>query len=279
MKRRPVTWLLIDCSALAHRAMHTTGALKYEGVGPTGVLFGFFAAILDLEREFQTNHVVFCFDRRGSKRKKLCPTYKKKRGEKKYIKEEQDRYHAMHSQILKLRKKWLPKIGYKNVFSQKGYEADDIIASVCLNLPLRDNAIIVSGDEDFYQLLSKRVRIWKPVAKKVYTYKQFRREFLIHPRYWGLVKAIAGCSTDEVAGIVGIGNKTAAAYLNSPVSVSAARRTLIEKHKKKCIRKNLPLVQLPFKGTKKFVPKVDGRLSGWADTFKALGIRSLRQPK
>lgn len=272
MKR---TWLVLDVTGLCHRAMHTTGALKYKGVGPTGVLFGFFAAVLDYQREFQTSHFVFCFDRRGSVRAKLFPDYKLKRRTKTYTEEEQKLYAAMHKQIVALRRVYLPQIGYKNVFSQKGYEADDIIASVCQNLPKGDEAIVISSDEDMYQLLSKRVRIWKPVAKQMWSKRRFKNVYGIRPSDWSTVKALAGCGTDEVPGIRGIGEKTACQFICGTLKEGSAKHTLIIENQKKTLKRNLPLVKLPFEGTKDFVPQVDGRLGGWKEVFRELGFKSL----
>lgn len=269
------TWLVLDCTGLAHRAMHTTGALKYKGVGPTGVLFGFFASILDFQREFQTKHLVFCFDRRGSVRQKLFPDYKLKRRTKTYTPEEQMMYAGMHKQITALRRVYLPQIGYRNVFSQKGYEADDVIASVCHNLPDGDEAIVVSSDEDMYQLLSKQIRIWKPVSKQMWSRKRFKNVYGIRPADWAVVKALAGCSTDEVPGIRGIGEKTACQFIAGTLKEGSAKHELILTNQKKILKRNLPLVKLPLDGCKQFIPKEDGRLGGWRDVLKELGIKSL----
>lgn len=268
------TWLLLDVSGMAHRAMHTTGALKYDGVGPTGVLFGMFGSLLDIQREFQTQHTVFCFDSRTSRRAELYPQYKLQRKTKEYTKEEQKMYNGLHKQIKKLRKKYLKQIGHVNVFYQKGYEADDIIASVCANLPKGDSAIIVSSDFDFFQLLRKNVSIWRPVAKELWSKARFRNQYGIRPRDWALVKALAGCDTDEVVGIKGVGEITAAKYIRGDLTKGKAF-DLIRKHEKKMVKRNLPLVKLPFEGTKDFVPKPDGRLTGWADFCRELGFRSL----
>lgn len=273
------TWLIIDSSALAHRALHTCGALKYKGVGATGVLFQFFGAIFDLQREFSTEQMVFCFDsrRKHCKRRKIYPGYKKKRDEKKYTPEEQKMYFGMKKQIGALRR-YLKQIGYQNVYYQKGHEADDLIASCVRNIRKRkDRAIIVSGDEDMYQLLSKRVSIWKPVAKKLYTHQSFKNEYhKIKPKDWAICKAVAGCSTDEVEGIDGIGEKSVAAYIAGNLRKGTVKHTLIRENYKRMCKRNLPLVQLPFAGTRRTRLVVESvkRLDHNA-VFKELGFRSL----
>ncbi|GAH00618.1 unnamed protein product, partial [marine sediment metagenome] len=98
------------------------------------------------------------------------------------------------------------------------------------------------------------------------------------PREWKLVKALAGCSTDGIPGVKGVGEKTAIKYLTSQLKeTTKACQAIISKEGIKIFKRNLKLVALPFKGTNVFKLKKD-KLSkeGWIKVTKTLGMKSLQ---
>jgi 5'-3' exonuclease len=161
------------------------------------------------------------------------------------------------------------------VFYQDGYEADDIIASVCDNTPAKDEVVVVSGDKDLLQLLSARVFVWQPTHRQVMTVKSFQdRYYGLHPQHWARVKAIAGCSTDDVPGVKGVGDATAAKFLMGLKTNKAdeIEAWLVSNQ----YRKNLDLVRLPYTGTPDYPPvqdMVDTRR--WRKLTTRLGMKSL----
>jgi DNA polymerase-1 len=260
------TWLLLDCNYLAWRAFHSTGALRNEG-GPTGVLYGFLRNLYVLQSELLSNRFVFCFDYGKSKREGLYPDYKisrKKRYES-MSEEELEPIEAMRNQLELLRTTYLDAIGYRNVLFQKGYEADDIIAKICLNLPKGDKAVIVSADQDMYQLLWREQRtIWDPFQKKMTTHATFSSTWKISPKNWAEVKAIAGCKSDDIKGIRGIGEKKAAAYLQGESTKKDYDKIVADFP---TVRSNLELTTLPFPGTKKVTLQEDEvTKDSWVET-------------
>jgi len=80
---------------------------------------------------FGTGNVVFAFDSKTSKRKKLFPGYKQKRHTKDLTDEERAALDEFRVQMRSLRRKILPALGFGNIFQVKGLEADDIIAAWC----------------------------------------------------------------------------------------------------------------------------------------------------
>ncbi len=269
------TWLIIDSNYLCYRAFYSMGDLSHEGV-KTSVVFGFLREVVQLMERFETDYVVFCFDHGKSLRCVSHPDYKSKRKPKDPEKREVIR--EVRKQINTLRKTYLPEIGFKNVFSQRGYEADDIIGSLTENLAKHREAIIVSSDEDFYQLLGPRVLIYNPGKKRPMTVKSFREEFGINPDRWVDVKAMAGCSTDDIDGIEGIGEKTAAKFLRGDLdSKSKAHEKIVKGNS--IWRRNVDLVRLPWPGVRPFKLKRD-RISkeGWSAVMSSLGINSLELP-
>lgn len=269
------TWLLFDVNSLAHRAFHTTGGLSYNNV-PTGSTFGVLGAIIQYQGEFHTNHCAFAFDFGKNLRYKLSPTYKAKRraNRKKQTEREKKLYHGLEQQINLLRKEYLREIGFQNIFYQKGYEADDIIASVCQNAG-NNQIIVISSDEDMFQLLSKRVRVFSPSTKTLWTKKKFKIYYGIKPKQWAIVKAIAGCGSDEVSGIPGVGEKTAIQFLNFTLTKNKKFDSIVSKEGLKIRDRNLPLVKLPMEGCKDFHLKVD-KNENWTPLLKRLGMKSLR---
>ena len=192
MKSMPI--LILDVSHLAYRALYTTGDLSHEGV-KTGVVFGLFRDIAHLSELLQSTRFVWAFDYGYGKRAALSRTYKQNRRKEQEDPEKREAREVLREQIRWMRDELLPELGYQNVFYQEGYEADDVIARVCLDLPEGEQAIIVSRDEDLYQLLSHgRVTIWDSYKSRELDEDWFRRTYGIGVGQWRDVKALAGCS-------------------------------------------------------------------------------------
>lgn len=277
------TWLILDVSFLCHRNLYAMGnkmsSVDDSGVSQaTGVLFGLFRDIGGLQKLHNTKNIVFCFDHGQSKRCEILTGYKKTRKKKReqYTEEEKQAYAEMQKQITMLRKEYLPEMGFKNILSSKGYEADDLIAQCCLNLPDDDNAILVGSDKDLYQLLSKRVSLWNPTKKEMITRNIFKETYKIKPKQWIMVKAIAGCSGDDIPGIDGVGDITAAKYLSGELKKGKKYDSIVNGESK--WQSNIPLVSLPYEGC----PNVEFQddefdTDKWNAVMRRLGMKSMVQ--
>lgn len=253
-------WILLDSTYLCHRAYHSRGNLQFEG-NPTGVIYGFLQDIQTIRKRFATERLVFCWDHGQGLREQRFPFYKEKRRT-----DNSDEWATKQSilrpQIQKLKMEYISRLGYKNNFMQSGYEADDIIASIVhetLNWHdsdgiknEKDEFTIVTGDQDMYQLIdSNRVRVYHPREDKIINQTTFVAEFGIMPVTWATVKTLAGCSSDEVPGMKGVGIKTACKYFAG--KVKEPMRTKMKKFlQSKQALVNFQLVRLPFKGVKTF---------------------------
>ncbi len=269
--------LIFDVSNACHRAFHTMGDLSFESI-KTGVVFGFLKSVESLTDRFAPTHLVFAFDAGIQKRLALLPTYKLKRhsAHANAPAVEQTARQNLHRQIALLKEEYLPMIGYKNIFFQKGYEADDIIASVTKNLAFGDAATVISSDSDLWQLIGPGVNIYNPVKQKLEGYPKFKRERGIHPRKWAVVKALSGCSTDEIPGIRGVGEKTALKYLTKQLTKGKAYEAIVSVEGRALKRFNRALVQLPFAGTAVFAIQDDAfSLTGWNAVCNKLGAVSM----
>lgn len=278
MTRKP-PWLVIDVSNIAWAAWHTTGDLSHEGVG-TGVLFGVLRKLKLLMTSYATTKVAFCFDRPPYKRNKLYPGYKRKIRLVEPDNPHESAREEVYRQIDKLRTSYLERLGFNNVFYQKGYEADDMIASVIRCLPDAERAVIVSSDTDLYQLLSPRVQIHRTRTNGEQgniTHMWLKREHLVTPDQWVQVKAIAGCAGDNVPHPSGVGITSAAAFANGRKVNERIANAIEEWIACKQYQTNLTLVKLPYPGCNKcpcHEDELDTRK--WDKLMKELGMKSLK---
>lgn len=245
-----MTWVLVDVSYLAYRAQYSLRGLSHEDY-PTGVIYGFFDQLLSLCRDprVDSNKVALFFDSRKSHRKKAYPRYKQKRVEERG-EEELKQIRAMYEQIRVLRTEILPEMGVA-VYRQVGLESDDLIAQAAKGLhgPSR-KAVIVTADGDLYQCITEGVHWYDPL-RAYHDPLTFYAKKGIASEKWGRVKTLAGCSSDNVEGIPGVGEKTAIRYLLGALPSTYKSYKAIRSDKgRKIIKRNKRLVVLPHKKTK-----------------------------
>lgn len=275
------TVVILDVSNLAYRSLYTTGDLSYEDMA-TGVLYGIFRDILFFLEKFSTTHMVFCFDSGTWRRKRIYKGYKSGRLRKlgEMTDEEAQVRTDLRQQIKKLYEKWLPEIGFHNLFKEDGYEADDIIASVCGSYPDLWKAVI-STDQDLFQLLDENTVIYNPVQKKLINQHTFESTYGISPSSWAMVKAIAGCSSDDIPGIKGVGEVTAIKYITGQLPPSTKTyQSIKEGHT--TIENYAQLTQLPFPGCPEYKIREDSvDRKKWDGVMYEMGMESLcgRFPK
>ena len=233
--------LLIDGNNLAYREGYSKLGLSYQGK-PTNVIYGFLYQILRLIRRFP-GEVCFCWDSKESFRRGFYPQYKMNRRKKSI---EIDIIDIL-SQINELKDNILPRIGYINNFTQSGYEADDLVAHFCLaTAGSGDRKIIVSSDNDLYQLLGPRTSNYNLGKKALYSHEDFQKEYHCFPSQWIQVKAIAGDTSDGIDGVPGVGIKTAIKHLNTG-SGGGKLAQKIKAHVE-IIARNRQLIKLPWPG-------------------------------
>lgn len=239
--------LLVDANYVCSRAFFATGHLEFQGRG-TGMALGAIETVELCQERFGTNLTVLAFDSGKNKRREIYPAYKANRRENKT--EEEIMIKRRYLKQIRIMPKIFRRMGYRNILSQRGYEADDLIASV-----VRDEEggkiVIVSADQDLWQLLWDNVICYDPRAKKTTSRKSFLDEWGVVPEMWPHVKALAGDMVDNVPGLKGVGLKTAAKYyVGALKSGSAAERTIeagLAIH-----NRNLQLIRLPLEGTASF---------------------------
>lgn len=275
--RDPVTWVILDVNYLAYRAFYAHSNLTYED-RPSGVLYGLFRDVRTFTDRYATDQIIFCFDHGINVRKKVYRNYKANREVddpllKKSLEQMRKQLHNFKYHLLK-------HIGYRNVFFQDGYEADDIIASVVMNLPRQDEAVIISADTDLFQVLTNKVRQFSPREKVTYDEDKIRFLHGIGPDKFAQAKAIAGCSTDNVIGLHNVGIKKAAEFISGKMNDnSATAKKIADFIGSERYDLNYKLISLPYSGTKDYVAVLEDPVSErrWNEVMREFGMKSLRR--
>ena len=244
--------VFVDVSWLAYRARYAMDGLSFDDM-PTGVLFGVFEQLrtICLDGKVNSNRLHMFFDSKQSFRRKAYPEYKRGRRADP-TPEEQQVADMMHDQIRLLRRKIFPSIGLP-CYMQSGLESDDLIAEAARKIPGSETAIIITADQDLYQCISDLVSWYNPASDSWMGVLNLWRHKDIDPSMWARVKAIAGCTTDNVQGVPGVGEKTAIEHILGRLNPEYKRaKAIVTAEGKRIIRRNLKLVRLPHAKTTPF---------------------------
>lgn len=275
--------LLVDVPYLCYRAWHSA---KKEST-PYMLLSVIEQETRTAKERFGTDRIVFAFDHPINHRRKIQPDYKSSRNIKR-TEDEQQEHREFCEQIDIVKDICLPNLGYSNVFCVEGFEADDIIAKICQDAglgetvihtgtSLRDQCIIYSADKDLWQCVGPNVIWCSPHTGQVVSHRSFAEEWGLNPWEWANVKALAGCTSDDVSGIDGIGEITAAKFLRGELK-RGKKYQAIEENLMPTLNRNLPLVKLPFEGCPTFEVRVDDLTKAKRESvLESLGVEVKRE--
>jgi 5'-3' exonuclease len=110
---------------------------------------------------------------------------------------------------------------------------------------------MVTTDKDLFQCICEQIGWYSPIQNKAWYYRSFMTEYGIEPRQFALVKAIAGCSSDNVPGIKGVGDKTALKYVKNELPKTHKTYRDIENNLE-LINFNKEIVCLPHQAVRPF---------------------------
>ena len=277
MSKAPKAIALIDCNCIGHICRHGMKGLTANEM-QTGVIYGFMLYILRLAKATETSNLVFAWDSRKHKRTEVYPEYKKARIDKRKAlsDEEAEQLQVDFNQFRIIRTQILPELGFVNNFVQTGYEADDIIAKIARsrNGSCHDT-IVVSADQDLYQLLLPTCWIYNPLTKKHFGYIEFKATYGIEPYCWARVKAIGGCSSDGIPGVKGVGEDSAIRFMKDDLT---GQRYDAIRCNAALIDKYLKLTSLPFPGMSEIVLKPNAfSYSGFRRVCDQYNLRTIYQ--
>ena len=198
-------FIIIDASAILHRAWHALPKLKnFEGETINAV-YGFTSLILRILYKDKPDYLAVAFDTKA-------PTFRHKKY-KKYKANRVPQSPEFYKQI-PWAKSVLESFDIKS-FSQNGLEADDLIGA--LNKTKKEinnlNARIITGDLDLLQLVDNRTEVYflqqGLTQNKIYHYSEVIERFGVSPEQIIDFKALVGDPSDNIFGLVKVGPKTA----------------------------------------------------------------------
>ncbi|MEY4744782.1 MAG: hypothetical protein RL272_727, partial [Candidatus Parcubacteria bacterium] len=199
------TFLIVDGHALLHRAWHALPSMTSSDGTEVRGAYGFTTMLLGALKEFRPAYVAVTVDLEGS-------TFRHDRY-KEYKATREKKPDELYAQIDHVRD-IMAAMGVP-VYSAKGFEADDVIGTLTARAPEQDRdveCVILTGDQDSFQLIDERTRVYLPRRREGKTVmalmgeKEFRQEFGFDPIQLIDYKAIRGDASDNIPGVKGIGD-------------------------------------------------------------------------
>src|SRR3954465_4701827 len=204
----PRELFLIDGNSLAYRAFFALPESIATSDGrPTNAIFGFASMLVKILTDYGQVPTVVVWDAGMSGRKEISADYKAQR--------------STRPDLLKLQwphlRPLVEAFGYRNI-SVEGFEADDVIAALTQQAKERGIPVmVVTGDRDAYQLVDEGVRIMSTsrtvTDTKVYDRDGVVDRYGIPPEKTPDFIGLKGDTSDNIPGVPGIGDKTAAELL------------------------------------------------------------------
>ncbi len=172
--------------------------LKNKDGFPTGLLTGFTNFISTLQKDHDSDYIIFAIDTKGDTfRNEIDPNYKANRSAP----------PPELSMQLPVAIEWIDKMGYKTL-GMSGYEADDMIATVTHLAQEKGYKVrVVSHDKDLYQLIDdeKETIIVDAIKRKSMDEKACFDKYGVTSKQFIDYQSILGDSADNVPGVKGIG--------------------------------------------------------------------------
>ncbi len=197
--------VLLDGHAIIHRAFHAIRPLTTSSGEPVNAVFGFGSMLFNVLEIEKPDYLVATFDEKGpTKRAELDDTYKANRSAPP---------DELIPQFARCRE--LAATFNIPIYAQQGYEADDLIGTITHKLKNETSihTIIVSGDRDLLQLVNEKVSVHDLTGgyrKSVsFTPAAVLEKYGFTPEFVPDYKGLAGDASDNIAGVPGVGPKTA----------------------------------------------------------------------
>jgi DNA polymerase-1 len=206
-----VKYLLVDGFNLAYRCFFAIPELTRSDGFPTNAVHGWVKSLWKLIDQERPDATTVFFDLGGSERHlAIHAEYKAQRPEMPA---------PLERQIPEI-KNVTRLLGLKLV-ERHGVESDDLLASEAVCLAKKgDEALIVSADKDFFQLVGERIAIMlpPPSANPKLGWRRLdaagvKEKFGVPPSQIADYLALVGDASDNIPGVAGVGPKTAAKWL------------------------------------------------------------------
>jgi DNA polymerase-1 len=206
LKKRLV---IIDGNSLINRAFYALPDLiTKEGIHTNGV-FGFIKMVNKINEDYSPEYLSVAFDLKAPTFRHLA--YKEYKGHRKKMPSELAQQMPIIKEVLDAYKIHRTEL--------EGFEADDLIGTIARLCEERDfEVIIVTGDRDALQLVSDNVKVMitrKGISNlEAYDEEMVKEKYGVTPMQIIDFKGLVGDKSDNIPGVPGIGEKTAAKLLN-----------------------------------------------------------------
>lgn len=195
---------LVDGSSYIYRAYYAIRHLSNSKGEATNAVYGFTNMLLNLVRDENPDRLAVIFDAKGPTfRKELYPEYKANRS-------------AMPEDLVPQVPIIKEVVRALNMpaLEQAGVEADDIIATMAKDYAAQGlDVVVVTGDKDLMQIVSDRVCLLDTMKNKVTRRDEVLERFGVPPEQVLEILGLAGDTSDNIPGVPGIGEKTAAGLI------------------------------------------------------------------
>ena len=229
--------VLVDGSSYLYRAFHALPPLMTSTGKPTGAVKGVLNMLLSLRRQYPDSLFAVVFDAKGPTfRDELFADYKAQRPA--MPDDLRGQVEPLHACIRAL---GLP------LLAVEGVEADDVIGTLARHCASAERPVVIStGDKDMAQLVCPYVTLVNTMSGSVLDVEGVRTKFGVGPELIIDYLALMGDKIDNIPGVPGVGEKTAAGLLNG---IGGGLDTLYA---------NLDAVAaLPLRGAKSLAAKLD----------------------
>ncbi len=217
----PKTFYIIDGHAQIFRSYFAPFRPLSSPTGePSKAPYVFAQGLLNLIERCHPDYLVMVIDtgNRNVFRTQLYPDYKAHRPAP------PEDFHPQEQRILRMvADAGIPVIG------QSGFEADDLIATIAHQLAEQDfQVVVVSRDKDLRQIVTGKVVLYDMQADSFMDAQGVEKEYGYTPAQAVEVQTLTGDSTDNIPGIPGVGEKTAAKLVRQYGSADAVLQHLDE---------------------------------------------------
>jgi DNA polymerase I len=215
---KTATLLLIDGHSIAYRAFYALREVEMSTTTgqPTNAVFGFTSMLINLLRDEEPTHIGVAFDvSRKTFRSETYAEYKAGR---------QDTPDDFRGQVTLIREV-LDALRIRSL-AVENYEADDVIATLTTEATAAGMKVLIcTGDRDALQLVNDDVTVLYPrrgVSDLTrFTPEEVQAKYGLSPRQYPDYAALRGDPSDNLPGIPGVGEKTAAKWVREYGSLDA----------------------------------------------------------
>lgn len=209
--------ILIDSMSLLHRAAHSYATLGFLGENGTwvftGPVFGFLTMAIGVWEKYASEgcEVYFCWDAGYQHRLDLYPEYKANRRQKASPTEKEPTSAPEESRAdLKMMESALRRLLYVGGFRQavaKGYEADDVLATLGARFGDSGRVALYTIDQDLHQSVTDSVHVVSSISgkDKIWTPAEVVEKWGLPPDRVAEMKGLIGDGGDNIPGCPGCG--------------------------------------------------------------------------